>query len=139
MIRSTALPLAAYAFSPAFSKSRKAFLICLWSSFNKTMASVDISLLAADTGAGTTGRPRTRRRTPHAPVEPGYRALARTPPSRRASHAHRLLPLHRGVQPRRAARAGRRGRARRLRGVVDQRPLPPVERRAGQQPVRVER
>ena len=34
------------------------------------------------------------------------------------------------------AEAAERGR---LRGTVDQRPLPPVEQRAGQQPVRVER
>ena len=33
----------------------------------------------------------------------------------------------------------KRPRSGRLRGAVDQRPLPPVERRAGQQPVRVER
>src|SRR5690242_8290022 len=69
MMRSTARPLAAWAFSPAFSKSRKAFLICLCSSLSSTMASVDMSLLGR-VGPGVVDVPRGRPR--HAGGGAGY-------------------------------------------------------------------
>ena len=45
MILSTSLPLVAWAFSPAFRKSRNSLRISLWSFFSNTMASVDMRLL----------------------------------------------------------------------------------------------
>ena len=54
-------------------------------------------------------------------------------------HANRLLPQLRGVRPRPAGRAGPAGRGGRLRRAVDQRPLPPLEQRAGSEPVRLGR
>src|SRR4051794_5633312 len=44
MMRLTTSPLRLVASSPAFSNSRNAFLISLWSSFNSTMASLDMAL-----------------------------------------------------------------------------------------------
>src|SRR5436189_5484761 len=44
MIRSTSLPLVAWAFSPAFLKSRKSLRTCLWSFLSRTMASVDMGV-----------------------------------------------------------------------------------------------
>ena len=58
-------------------------------------------------------------------------------PSRRAYDPVRLLPLLRGVRARPAPRAGAAGRARGVRRAVDQRPLPPVDRRPGPVALRV--
>ena len=64
-------------------------------------------------------------------VRPG--AIPGSPPA----HADRLLPLVRGVRARRPRRPGRARRGGRLPRAVDLRPLPPVERRAGPQRLRV--
>ena len=52
-------------------------------------------------------------------------------------HEDRSRPLLRGARPAGARRAGQAGRGRGLPRALDLRPLPPVERRAGPQPVRV--
>ena len=62
--------------------------------------------------------------------------LARVPASR-GPCSDRLLPVLRGVRPARAGRPGAAGPGGRPRPAVDLRPLPPVERRAGPEPVRV--
>ena len=53
------------------------------------------------------------------------------------SNENRLLPGERGVLPARPDRAGQAGRAGRVPRALDLRPLPPVERRAGPQRLRV--
>ena len=60
-------------------------------------------------------------------------------PSRkvRGRRAHRVLPVVGGARAEGARPAGEMGQGGRLRGIVDLRPLPPVERRAGPEPVRV--
>src|SRR4051794_35916724 len=56
------------------------------------------------------------------------------------SHARiRLLPRVRGIRSGRARRAGEAGRTGGVPGAVDLGPLPPVERRAGPEPLRVVR
>ncbi|CAK7279699.1 hypothetical protein SGPA1_10477 [Streptomyces misionensis JCM 4497] len=65
------------------------------------------------------------------PVTPGFR-------TRRCVHARiRLFPGERGARAGGSRRAGPDGRAGRVPGTVDLRPLPPVERRAGPEPLRV--
>ena len=74
------------------------------------------------------------------PAPPERRGLTSHPIGYRLGMVeHRLLPVLRGVRPRGAGRAGAAGGAGRLRGAVDLRPLPPVERRAGPEPVRLVR
>src|SRR3954471_6470067 len=52
MIRSTSLPLVSIASSPAFSNSRNARRISLWSFLSITMASLDMGVLLSGRGGG---------------------------------------------------------------------------------------
>src|SRR5690242_13099270 len=62
MMRSTSSPLRVCASGPAFSKSRKALRISLWSSLSRTMASVDMARRVPARSA------RMRRRVPPLPA-----------------------------------------------------------------------
>src|SRR3954471_1811806 len=75
MIRFTMRSFAAVAFSPAFSNSRNAFLICLWSSLSWTMASVDMAPEYPHVCArnGARGPPRRSEKTMKAAVWHGKR------------------------------------------------------------------
>ena len=89
-------------------------------------------------GSGS-GGDRSQGGTPPRRRRPAARAEGRRARSRDPGDALRLLPVLRGVLPRPAGRTGRRRRRGRLRLAVDQRPLPPLARRAGPEPVRVGR
>ena len=90
----------------------------------------------------TVGRARKRHYEEHEMAEPPPRDFPSSPARTRSttrthSREGRVLPLERGVRAAGARRAGTSRRGRRLPLPVDLRPLPPVDRPAEPQPVRV--